>query len=184
MTKFTFKISLQRLVTLAILLALGVVLANFAVGNQFLQVGPSFLINTFIGAVGGPIWSAITLALGDILHTVFFGKFGYFPGYTFSAFIAGLLYGFFFFKKKLDIKKWQDWLYTFLAFTVIILVNSVFFGTLWVSMLSHIPYHIALFGKARIFALIEIPIETIIVMLIVPPLQRVKSIAKVLLLDS
>ncbi len=182
MKHFTVKIKLNQFVLLALLLALGIVCAKLTFGSNLIKVSPSFIPNSLIGMIGGPLWAGITLALGDILGALFSGT-PYFPGFTFSAFFVGGLYGLFFYKKSLNVKRGLDWLYTFVAMTVIMLVDSTFFNTLWVTLL--IPHHtfhtfLALLS-ARSLLLIQIPIKTLVIMLIIPNLQAIKPIQRVIL---
>ncbi|MFC4651311.1 folate family ECF transporter S component [Lactococcus nasutitermitis] len=178
---FRLKISLRTFVLLAILLAAGIVLGRFSLGNSLVRVSPNFVTNVLIGAVAGPLWSGIVLALGDIIGVLFSGA-AYFPGFTFSAFLVGLLYGGFFFKKKLNINRWQDWLYTLFAFIILMFVETTTFDTLWIWMImpTHTWHSFEVLFKLRLFLLIQIPIKTVVIMLIVPTLQKIKTLNKIL----
>jgi ECF transporter S component (folate family) len=95
MLKLTSKMSLQRLVFLSFLLALQIVLSNLAIGNSFFKISLVFIPNALIGMIAGPLWTALILAFGDLISSLLSG-YAYFPGFTISAFIVGILYGFFF----------------------------------------------------------------------------------------
>lgn len=176
------KMNLRLLVLLAVLLALAVIAGQFlSFGTNVLQVSFRFVINTIIATLAGPIWTGLSLAVSDIIGTLLFGKYGYFPGFTFSAFIVGLLYGLFFFRKKLLWAKWQDWVYTFFAMAIIMFLDTAFFNTLWVTILYKAPFSINL--AARLPLLWQIPLRTFVVMLILPVLQEIPLIKKSLSLS-
>ncbi|GAB2026727.1 folate family ECF transporter S component [Lactovum odontotermitis] len=173
------RLTLHLLVLLAILVALSIIVGQFlSFGTNVLQVSFSFVMNTIIGTLAGPVWTGLSLAIEDVIGTLLFGKYGYFPGFTLSAFIVGLLYGLFFFRKKLTRTKWQDWLYTFFAMALIMLVDTAFFNTLWVTLLYKAPFTVNL--ATRLPLLWQIPLRTLVVMLIIPALQNIPFIKKTL----
>ncbi|MDR0299638.1 MAG: folate family ECF transporter S component [Streptococcaceae bacterium] len=175
------KPSLRLTVLLAVFIALGIIVGNFlSFGTNIMQVSFSFIVNSVMGAFAGSLWTGLAMGIADVVGTLMFGHFGYFPGFTFSAVIVGILYGLFFFRKKLAWSSWKDWLYVLVAMTVIMLVDTVFFNTLWVSMLF--PHHaFKIYLMARLPLLWQIPLRTVVVMLIIPALQRIPSIKKILL---
>jgi ECF transporter S component (folate family) len=177
MLKLTSKMSLQRLVFLSFLLALQIVLSNLAIGNSFFKISLVFIPNALIGMIAGPLWTALILAFGDLISSLLSG-YAYFPGFTISAFIVGILYGFFFYRKFFDIKNRIHWLYLFGAMTVIMLVDSTFFNTIWVTMIiPHASFATFLsLLAARALLLVQIPFQTIILMLLIPTLQSIKTL--------
>lgn len=171
------KMTLRLLVLLAVLLALAVIAGQFlSFGTNVMQVSFRFVINTIIGTLAGPLWTGLSLGVGDIVGTLLFGKYGYFPGFTFSAFVLGALYGLFFYRKSLSRTKWQDWLYVLAAMTVIMLADTVFFNTLWVTLLYKAPFTVNL--ATRLPLLWQIPLRALVLMLILPALQNIPIIKK------
>lgn len=66
------KLTVQRLVTLAMLIALAVIVSKFSVSiipNQ-LVISFTFIVNTVIGIIAGPFWSFITLAMIDLIDSL------------------------------------------------------------------------------------------------------------------
>lgn len=88
--KLTFKI-----VVLAMLVAMNVVLSRFVSINAWnLKIGFTF-VTVFIAAyLYGPLYSALVGGLGDFVGALLFPIGPYFPGFTFSAVLSGLLFGF------------------------------------------------------------------------------------------
>lgn len=175
--KFFKSLTLQRSVFLAVLIALIIVAGEFlTIGTGMWQIGPAFIVNTVTGAVGGPLWTAIAMAIADAIGALFFGKYGFFPGYTLSAFLVGIIYGLFFFRKRLSIERRQDWVYVSVAVIVIMLVDTVFFTSLWVSMTYKLPFKVAILQRLPL--LLQIPLRVIVIMLVLPALQRIPQARK------
>lgn len=97
------KLTIQRLVTLAMLIALAVIVSKFSVSiipNQ-LVVSFTFIVNTVIGIIAGPFWSFITLAMIDLIDSLMGGTSHFIIWWTVMEAFQGLLYGFFFYKRPL-----------------------------------------------------------------------------------
>jgi ECF transporter S component (folate family) len=175
--KYVNNLSLVKLILLAILVALGLVVGLFTIGTNVWQVSLSFVVNALLGAVGG-VWAGLAMAVSDVIHSLFMSHYGYFPGFTFSAVVVGVLYGLFFYGKRLEVAKVRDWLYVLVAVAVIMLVDTVFFNSLWVSMLYKLPFKVAL--VARLPLLVQIPARMIILMLVLPALQCIKQVRELM----
>ncbi|MDP4119539.1 MAG: folate family ECF transporter S component [Bacillota bacterium] len=99
----TFKLSLA-----AMLLATSVVLGTFAtIATPYLKIGFRFLPIAIAGIILGPIYGAVIGGLTDILCFFTNNPTGepYFPGFTISLIIVGLVYGLVFYKKDVTILK-------------------------------------------------------------------------------
>ncbi|MDT2852780.1 folate family ECF transporter S component [Lactococcus lactis] len=177
MKTFTAKMTLKRLVILSFLLGLQILLSNLAIGNHIFRISTVFIPNVLIGLVAGPLGAAVILAFADIVGAILSGA-AFFPGFTLSAFIVGILYGLFFYQRQLDLKNKRHWLIVFGAVTVIMLVDSTFFNSMWVTMM--IPNaDFSLFLRLvsmRSLLLLQIPLQTALIMLVVSKLQSIKSI--------
>lgn len=86
---------LRTLVACAMLLALGVALDYF--GSFYLsptlKIGFSFIANAMIGLLFGPIPAMICGGLLDVIMWMLKPAGVFFPGYTLSAVIGGMIYG-------------------------------------------------------------------------------------------
>mgnify|MGYP002087601602 CR=1 FL=1 len=134
---------LKSIVAAALLVALHTVLAVFVSINvtPTLRISVSFLANCAIGYMFG---------LGDIIQYIIKPTGPYFPGWTLSAALAGLIYGLFFYdcnikisKKKvtgekrslLEIIDFKFLLRVVLALTIDTLLVNVLLGTYWCSIM-------------------------------------------------
>lgn len=91
------KSSTQRLVMMAFLIALSVVLTRFcSINTPIVRIGFGFLPCAFMGIIFGPIWAGIGYAAADVLGMTIFPTGVYFPGFTVTAFLTGIVYGIFY----------------------------------------------------------------------------------------
>ena len=135
---------LKSIVAAALLVALHTVLAVFVSINvtPALRISVSFLANCTIGYMFG--------GLGDIIQYIIKPTGPYFPGWTLSAALAGLIYGLFFYdcnikisKKKitgekrslLEIIDFKFLIRVVLALTIDTLLVNVLLGTYWCSIM-------------------------------------------------
>lgn len=110
--------------------AISAVLGYFTLEiGSFVKIGFSTIANQFVYYLFGPV---VGCAFGGSLDIVKYlvkptGEF--FPGFTLTAMMGGLLYGFFLYKKPLTFRR--------ILFTelIVCLVCNVGMSTLWLSML-------------------------------------------------
>lgn len=119
------------LVTAGLLIALDIILTRFlAIQTPILRISLGFIPIALSGMLFGPLTGGITAALGDILGMMILPAGPYFPGFTFSAFCSGYIYGTFLHKKAHSLPR------TLLAAGVIIFVVDLGLNTLWLSFIT------------------------------------------------
>ena len=120
----------MRLVTMAFLIALEIVLTRFcSINTPILRIGFGFLPVAMMGIMFGPLWAGIGYAVGDLLGMLIFPSGAYFPGFTLTAFLTGLVFGFFLHGKEITWKKVLP------ASLVVILGLNLVLDTIWLSIL-------------------------------------------------
>ena len=148
----------QELVTLAVLIALDVIFTRFlSVNTPILRIGFGFLPVVVCAVLYGPWKAGAAHAVGDVIGAVLFPSGAFFPGFTLSAFLAGMIYGLFFYQKRLTPGR------VFAASAVIMLVLNLGLGSLWISMLYGKSF-IALVSVRIIKELIAIPIYMVTIL--------------------
>lgn len=122
-----------RQMTLAsMLIALQVVLGKLSVGDPaVVKVGLGFIATALIGYFLGPWIGGLAMVINDLIsNTILSSRTLFFPGFTLSAFISGVIAGMFLYNQKVT---WQRALvYEFFQ----ILVTNVIFTTLWIYLMS------------------------------------------------
>lgn len=115
------KLSPQRLVTLAMLIALAFAIGKLSIPiiPQQLIISPTFIVNVMIGMIGGPIWAFISLAILDIVDNLSSGAGNFIIWWTLLEAVQGLFYGLFFYQKSLSWTNKKDWLHVTIATAII-----------------------------------------------------------------
>ena len=128
------RFSTRMLTTLALLTALEIVLSRFLSINAWnIKIGFNFIPIVIAAILYGPLEAGIVAALGDFIGALLFPIGAYFPGFTLTAFLHGLVFGLFLYKK-------QDWLQSFACVGINQFILSLFLNTLWISVLYGSPY--------------------------------------------
>ena len=125
---------LARLVCTALLVALQVVLSRFlSIQLWNLKIGFSFVPVIIAARLFGPVSSVIVYALGDVIGTFMFPTGPFFPGFTLTAAIAGLIFGLFLYKKT-SVPR--------IVFSSVLnqLLCSLLLNTYWISYTAGIPF--------------------------------------------
>lgn len=173
------KLSPQRLVTLAMLIALAFAIGKLSIPiiPQKLIISPTFIVNVMIGMIGGPIWAFISLAILDIVDNLSSGAGNFIIWWTLLEAVQGLFYGLFFYQKSLSWTNKKDWLHVTIATAIIMLIGSFIFTPLLVQIYYGVPFW-AQFAAGRWLKIFEIPIRILVTMAIMPQLQRIPELRK------
>ncbi len=124
------KPSTQRLVVMAFLIAISVVLTRFcSINTPIFRIGFGFLPCAFMGIMFGPIWAGVGYAAADVLGMVIFPTGAYFPGFTVTAFITGVIYGIFYHNREVTLRS------SILPNLIISIVLNLGLDTLWLMIL-------------------------------------------------
>lgn len=84
----------RKLTLSALLLASDVLLTRvLAVNTPVMKIGLGFAAVAICAQLYGAPWAALLAALGDILGSTLFPNGAYFPGFTLTAALTGLLFG-------------------------------------------------------------------------------------------
>ena len=119
---------------MALLTALDIVLSRFlSLSTLNTKIGFAFVPVAFAALLLGPVEAGIVGALSDFLGALLFPVGPYFPGFTLTAFLMGLVYG-------LCLHKKQSLSRLLLAVALHQLVLSLGLNTLWISLLYGSPY--------------------------------------------
>lgn len=126
------RLTTRRLTLAGMLIALEVVLGKISVGDpSLLKVGLGFIATALIGYYLGPWLGGWAMVINDIIsNTILNSGTPFFPGFTVSAFISGVIAGMFLYNQKVT---WQRALvYEFFQ----ILITNTIFTTLWIYIMS------------------------------------------------
>ena len=128
------KLTTRTLLIMASLIALTIILSrflSFSVWNM--KIGLDFIPIAVAALIFGPLEAGIVAALSDFLGAILFPIGPYFPGFTCTAFLVGIIYGVFLHSDR----RWFSILCAVLAHQI---ACSQFLNTLWISILYSSPY--------------------------------------------
>ena len=167
--------NVRTVTTAAMFLAIAVVLGYFTIeAGPYLKIGFGSVANQFVYYLFGPVTGGIYGGVLDLVKYIAKPTGGYFPGFTFNAILAGIIYGTLLYHRPLTFKR-----VLFVHF-IVIMVCNVFLSTLWLDMMYGKGF-LALIPMRFLKNMIMWPIDTAIFYLIAKKMEQagiVKAIHK------
>ena len=149
--------SVKKLVEISLLIALEVILTRFcSINTATLRIGFGFLPIAIIAMMYGPLSAGVAYALGDLLGMMIFPNGSYFPGFTLTAFLTGIVYGVFLYNKP------KTWPRIIGAVLTVCLVINLGLDTYWLFILTGKAY-MALLPTRIMKSIIMIPVQTFMI---------------------
>ncbi|MGY0372374.1 folate family ECF transporter S component [Clostridium sp. JNZ J1-5] len=122
---------INKIVYMGLLISLEIILTRFlSIQTPIVRIGFGFLPIVAAGVMFGPILAGITAAIADVLGMLIFPQGAYFPGFTLSAFIGGVVYGNLFYKKSATIIR------SAIAVGIIIVFVDLVLNTYWLTFIT------------------------------------------------
>ena len=167
------RLDTKEMVLAAMLTALQIILEKLSIGDPaVLKIGLGFIATALIGLVLGPWIVALSMIINDLIsNTLLSSGTMFFPGFTLSAAISGVIAGMFLYRQTIS---WQRILiYEFCQ----ILITNVFFTTLWLYMMGMGQNSNSMTFAALLFVrlpkeIISWPIESLIVLTLLKAAKR------------
>lgn len=153
--------NIRKIAFIGLFIAIEIVLTRFlSIQTPIVRIGFTFLPIAISGIMFGPLFAGLTAALADFVGVMLFPTGGpFFPGFTISALLTGLIYGLFLYKKPKSF--WR----ISLAVLVISLFVHLGLDTLWLWMLTGKGI-IGLLPARIIKSLIMLPIQIITIQVV------------------
>ncbi|MFR1480750.1 MAG: folate family ECF transporter S component [Hydrogeniiclostridium mannosilyticum] len=118
------------------------------------------------GILFGPVFAALVAGLGDFMGQLLVGA--YFPGYTVTAFLTGLVYGLFLHRRVVTV--WR----VACAVGIIAVVLNLFVNTIWIQMTTGKAY-LALLPTRIVKSVIMAPFQIVVIRLLAGRLQGLEK---------
>ncbi|MEG0779593.1 MAG: folate family ECF transporter S component [Oscillospiraceae bacterium] len=130
----TKKFDLRTITLMGMLITIEIILSRFCSLSAWnIKIGFSFVPVVAAAFLLGPLPAGIVAALGDFVGALLFPIGVYFPGFTLTAFLTGLVFGALLHKKQ-----------SLLRISAAVVINqlglSLLLNTLWISVLYGSPY--------------------------------------------
>ncbi len=118
--------NVRNLAMIALFGGMSVVMGYFTIQiGDFLKIGFSTIVQQFVYYLFGPGAGMLFAGAMDLLKFAVKPTGAFFPGYTFNAMAAAVLYGFFYYRQRLTLRR------VLAAQFVVALLCNVCLGTLW-----------------------------------------------------
>ena len=156
----------------ALLVALNLVLNQFTIPvSPYLEIGFDFLASAATGFLYGPVAAATSGVVTDLLGYLLRPNGPWFPGFTLSAILLGLLYGLAYYKKPVRVGR-------IVAVKLIVtVVFNLFLTPLWLSVMYGQAF-VLLSGLRLVKNLIKVPVDVALIWLVLRSLERIKALQK------
>lgn len=157
----------QTLVVTAMMIAMNIALSSVHVYlTPQMRVGFGFLTNAITGMLYGPVVAATAGAVGDVLSYLIRPDGAYFPGFTITAALGGLIYGFLLYRRPMTLPR------AIVAKSSISLLLNVLLNTFWMVVLYGKSFT-ALFPVRLTKNLMLLPVEIVLLYIIGKTVQKI-----------
>lgn len=152
---------IKNIVLMGLAIAILVVMGKFLsftfpiMGFPSIKIGFGLSLIFLVAIKMSPIKAATVAALADVIHATLFPIGPFFPGFTLTSFLSGLMIGYSFIWLNKIFAKNNYFSASFIACSISILVTEIFItllNTLWLNILYSTPISILIIP--RIFAAI------------------------------
>lgn len=125
------KFDAKSIVTLGLLMALEIILTRFvSIQTPIVRIGFGFLPTVIMAILYGPWLAGTASAFSDLLGFFLFPSGMFFPGFTLSAFLSGMIYGLVLYRKEKTLGR------IILAIALVTLFVNLGLNTLWLTILT------------------------------------------------
>lgn len=135
--------------------------------GEIIKIGFTFLPNEFVYYLFGPFFGAVYGAAMDILNYIANPKGAFFPGFTFSAILTGIIYGLIMYKRPLSLKR------IMIANVIRTVFVDMLLNTYWLTMLTGNAFMV-MFPLRVIKLMIMLPIESILLFMVIKAVEASK----------
>ena len=120
--------------SMGVLIAMDVILRRFlSINTPVTRIGFAFVAEAIAAIVLGPMQAAAVGGIADFIGAIVFPSGAFFPGFTLTAIVTGLIYGLFLHKKVTILR-------IVCAVVAVQAICSLGLNTLWLSMVTGSSY--------------------------------------------
>ncbi|WP_414839514.1 folate family ECF transporter S component [Carnobacterium sp. TMP28] len=151
------KFDARSISIIGLLMGLDIILTRFvAIETPIVRIGFGFLPIAIIAMLYGPWIAGTAAAMADFMGIMLFPKIAlYFPGFTLSAFLGGVIYGLILYKKPKTLKR------VILAVLLITVIINLGLNTLWLKIILDKAIY-AIFPARIIQSLVLAPVNCLL----------------------
>ena len=147
----------ETMVITAFMIALSVVLSKLvSINISFLRIGFGFLPIAILAILYGPVVAAVGYGLADLIGAWLFPTGAFFPGFTLSAVLTGLIFGFVLYKKEVTIIR------ALIASALVCLGVNLLLNTWWLTFIIGKGFRVLLASRA-VKEIVAIPVMALLI---------------------
>ena len=151
----------KKIILASMLLAIFIILNRFiSIKTEILVISFSFIPIMMSAIWLGPKYSTAIALLGDLLGAILFPFGPYFPGFTISSAISGLVYGILLYNNGKEMNHQKLFIRLTISSLIHLIVVNIFITSLWIHILYGKAY-IAIMAGRTITQMIMIPIHIV-----------------------
>lgn len=151
----------------------GILLALLIVLNRFVSIKTPLLVISFLfvpimmAAIWlGPKYATLIAALGDFIGAILFPFGTYFPGFTLSAGLKGLIYGLILYKKQGEERTNKSFIIRLIISSLLVLgMVEIFVVSLWLNIMYGKAYFVVISTRI-VTQVIMLPIQVITIFIL------------------
>ncbi len=135
----------------------------FSIQTPFVRFSFGFLPIAIYASMFGSLRGGLMAASADLLGSMLFFPGAFFPGFTLSNFLSGIIYGYFLQTNELNLRR------ICIPFILIFIFIDLILNTLWLVMLYHqaaTAFFLSRFIKGALF----LPVQTFLFCMVYRPL--------------
>lgn len=145
---------------MALLIALEIILSRLlSLSTPIVKISFAFIPVAICGMLYGPLCAGAVGGLSDIIGVALFPNGIYFPGFTLSAILSGVIYGVFLKNSYNNLTS------LIIAVSINRILISLCLTTFWLSLLTNISFNI-LISTRIIQNLVMLPVQIIVIRLL------------------
>lgn len=158
---------LKKVILSGILLALLIVLNRFvSIKTPLLVISFSFVPIMMAAIWLGPKYATLIAALGDFIGAILFPFGTYFPGFTLSAGLKGLIYGLILYKKQGEERTNKSFIIRLIISSLLVLgIVEIFVVSLWLNIMYGKAYFVVISTRI-VTQVIMLPIQVITIFIL------------------
>lgn len=154
------RFSTEVIVICGFMIALSVVLSKLvSINISFLRIGFGFLPIAALAILYGPVVAAVGYGIADVIGAWLFPTGAFFPGFTVSAVLTGLLFGLVLYNKEVTIKR------ALIASALVCLLVNLLINTYWLTFIIGKGFMVLLTSRA-VKELVAIPVMALLIVAI------------------
>ncbi len=156
----------RSIVLAAMFGAISMILSSMSIMiGEIIKINFVFLPNEFVNYALGPVFGVVYGAVMDVLNYIVKPQGAFFPGFTISAILTGLLYGFMLYKRSISLKR------VIIANVVRSIFIDALLNTYWLTILMGNNFG-AILSLRITKILIMLPVETIILFTVIKAVEK------------